>query len=236
MLERPVHSFPMRRRKAPRFAGVVAALAVLVSLALDPGPVLADEAGSGARGARTGDGLQPLEVVRSSVARVVAIVQAQAPGVPLDGLRRAQIRHVADEMFDFGEMSRRTLAQHWDERSPEEQQEFVRLFVDLLERSYLTTIGNYPLASITYQGESISGSYAQVRSRLLGNRHQEVPIEYRLSETNGRWAVYDVVADGISLVSSYRSQFSSIIRSSSFADLLETLRNRRAQLLPRQAR
>ena len=164
--------------------------------------------------------------------RVVAVVQSQPGGATLSAPRRAQIRRIAEELFDFDEMARRALGQHWKDRSPQEQAEFVPLFVNLLERSYLTAVGSYPLSTITFQSESVSGAYADVRSRIISDR-REVPVDYRLLQSGGRWAVYDVVADGVSLISSYRSQFNSIIRTSSFAQLLERLRSREANVSPR---
>ena len=137
------------------------------------------------------------------------------------------------ELFDFDEMSRRLLGQRWTDASPEEQRDFVVLFTDLLERAYLNTIGNYRLATITFQGETISGSYAQVQSRMAAGK-SEVAIEYRLVENDGRWAVYDVAVDGVSLISNYRSQFTSILKRMSFAQMLDRLRSREASMGSRQ--
>lgn len=177
----------------------------------------------------------PLELVKASVFRVLAIVQSPRVVASDGGRRRTEIRRVAQGLFDFNEMARLTLARHWKDRSAQEQEEFGQLFTDLLERSYLTTIENYAGEKITFLGESVSGPYAQVRSRITTDRRVEISIEYRLIERGGRWAVYDVVLDGVSLVSNYRSQFNSIIRTSSFADLLARLRNKQieAHVIPR---
>jgi phospholipid transport system substrate-binding protein len=82
-------------------------------------------------------------------------------------------------------------ARHWKDRSAQEQEEFIRLFTDLLELSYLTTIENYAGEKITFLGESVSSPYAQVRSRITTHRRVEISIEYRLLESDARWAVYD---------------------------------------------
>jgi len=207
----------------------VLAIAVVVALALGALPALAQNAATGAPPpAPLVGSLGPLDLVKTSVAQVLAVVQSEAD----DGQRRAEVRRVAATLFDFNEMGRLTLGQHWSERSPQEHEEFVRLFTDLLERSYLTTIGNYRLATVTFQGESVEASSARVRSRLVPDRRGEISIEYRLLQSGGRWAVYDVVVEGVSLVSSYRSQFNSIIRASSFAGLLDRMRNREARLMP----
>ena len=187
---------------------------------------------------KAADQTAPLDLVKATVSRVLAIVQAPRV-IANDGRqRRAEIRRAAQGLFDFREMARLTLAQHWKDRSAPEQEEFVQLFTELLERSYLTTIENYAGEKITFQGESISGPYAQVRSRITSDRRMETSIEYRLLERDARWAVYDVVLDGVSLVSNYRSQFNSIIRTSSFADLLAKLRSKEieAHVIPRPGR
>ena len=176
--------------------------------------------------------LGPLELVKSTLSRVLAIVQSQSASATEAGKRRAEIRQAAVEMFDYNDMCRRILAQHWKDGAPKEQEEFVRLFTELLERAYLASIGNYPLASIIFKGESVNGSYAQVPSNITGGRGGNIAIEYRLFESEGRWAVYDVAVDGISLVSSYRSQFNSILRRHTFAELLEQLQNREASEAP----
>jgi phospholipid transport system substrate-binding protein len=181
------------------------------------------------------DRSEPLELVKASVFRVLAIVQSPRVVGSDAGQRRTDIRRVAQGLFDFNEMARLTLAQHWKDRSAQEREEFVQLFTDLLERSYLTTIENYAGEKIAFLGESVSGPYAQVRSQITTDRRVEISIEYRLLERGGRWAVYDVVLDGVSLVANYRSQFNSIIRTSSFADLLVRLRNKQieAHVIPR---
>ena len=208
-------------RRLRRLPVLAIAMAALV---LGSSPALAEDAGKSA----TTSAMGPLTLVQSSVSRVMALIESQ----PDNGQRRAEVRQVAETLFDFNEMSRRTLAQHWNDRSPQEQEEFVRLFTSLLERSYLTAIGNYRLATVTFQRELVDGSSARVYSRIVTDRRTEIPVEYRLLESAGQWAVYDVLAGDVSLVSSYRSQFHSIIRSSSFAALLDKLRNREARLIP----
>jgi phospholipid transport system substrate-binding protein len=209
-----------------------ALVAIAVLIPFGAAPVFAQavaDAQAGSAAGRSG----PLIVVNSSVSRVLTIVRSHPADAKENGQRRAEIRQAAVELFDFDEMSRRLLGQRWTDASPEEQRDFVVLFTDLLERAYLNTIGNYRLATITFQGETISGSYAQVQSRMAAGK-SEVAIEYRLVENDGRWAVYDVAVDGVSLISNYRSQFTSILKRMSFAQMLDRLRNREASMGSRQ--
>ena len=209
-----------------------ALVAIAVLIPFGAAPVFAQavaDAQPGPAAGRSG----PLKVVNSSVSRVLTIVRSYPADAKESGQRRAEIRQAAVELFDFDEMSRRLLGQRWTDATPEEQRDFVVLFTDLLERAYLNTIGNYRLATITFQGETISGSYAQVQSRMAAGK-SEVAIEYRLVENDGRWAVYDVAVDGVSLISNYRSQFTSILKRMSFAQMLDRLRNREASMGSRQ--
>lgn len=214
-------------RYACKLSGLVA---VVTALVLGAPPAIAQTEVSEAQPLPAVPQLGPLGLVKSSLSRVLAIVQSQSAGATQAGKRRAEIRQAAVEMFDFDEMSHRILAQHWKDGSPHEQEEFVRLFTELLERAYLMSISSYPLASITFQDKSINGPYALVRSRMASGKGGNVAVEYRLFESDGRWAVYDVAVDGISLVSSYRSQFHSMLRRYSFAQLLEHLQSRAASL------
>lgn len=164
--------------------------------------------------------LQPLDHVKFSIGRLATVVES--------GQSQDEARRVVEEMFDFDEMARLTLAQHWKDGSPQQQVEFVRLFTTLLEQVYLMSLGNFPLRSMTFVSQSLSSPYARVESRVNVDRRSETAVEYRLVERDGRWAVYDVAVDGVGLVSSYRSQFSSILRTTSFGELLERLKGRDA--------
>lgn len=137
--------------------------------------------------------------------------------------RRAKIRQVVLQRFGFTEMSKRSLGQYWSERSPQERTEFVRLFTDLLERAYIDRVDGYTGEQVVYLGESVDGDYSVVRSKIVTKRNQEIPILYRLQKTNANWEVYDVIVEGVSLVNNYRTQFSKIIRTSSYQELVKKM-------------
>jgi len=145
--------------------------------------------------------------------------------------RRSELRRAAEELFDFGEMSRRALARHWSERSSQEREEFVRLFTDLLERSYLSKIENWSGEKVLFVSETIDGDYAAVRSKIVTVRKQEVPVEYRLYRAGQRWQVYDVLFEGVSFIATYRSQFNRIIQASSFAGLMDKMREKEVEVV-----
>jgi phospholipid transport system substrate-binding protein len=190
---------------------------VLVATQALGGHVYAADAADGAQSA--------LDVVRESVGQVQAVVDASPGGEE----QRVEVRQLAETLFDFEGMSRRMLARHWRDASPQQQAEFARLLGHLLQRTYIDAIARAGSVSTTFEGASIDGQYARVRSRAGADRGPDISIDYRLSRHGARWAVYDVLHDGASLVASYRSQFNSILRSSSFAELLERMRGAEAE-------
>jgi len=141
--------------------------------------------------------------------------------------RRAAVRKIAIEIFDLSETARRALGRHWQGRTPTERDEFVQLFADLLERTYIARIDEYGGERIRYVGESIDGDFATVRARILTKNGTEVPVESRMPRRAERWMIYDVLIENISLINNYRSQFDRIIRTSSFGELLRRLKEKR---------
>lgn len=176
--------------------------------------------------------MSPREVVQAAVQRVLQTLE-DAQAQPVAGPRpdtarvRAEIRRLAAELFDFEEVGRRALGRHWAARTPEERAEFLALFTDLLERAYVGRIESYTGERIVFTGETVDGEYALVRSRLITRRRTETALDYRLHRAEGRWKVYDVVIDGVSFVSTYRTQFDRILQLTSWDELLERLRKRR---------
>jgi phospholipid transport system substrate-binding protein len=173
-------------------------------------------------------GLGPLELVKSSMARVLAIGQSSPMA---SDERRTGLVGVSHELFDFNEITRRALGQHWTGLSPGEQDEFVQLFTDVLDRAFIASVDAFTGQNVAFVGEAIDGARAHVRSRVMLNTGAAISIDYRLHEVNARWTVYDVAWEQVSLVANYRSQFNSVIRASSFAQLLERMR---ASRLPRR--
>ena len=167
----------------------------------------------------------PTDQVRGSIDRVLQILTD--PELKKDGRtaeRRAAIRTVANEIFDFGEISQRSLARHWAARTPAERQEFVQLFGDLLEYSYITKIEAYSGEKIQYAGEVPDGDQAVVKTRIVTKQGLEIPVDYRMFVKDSRWRAYDVNIEGVSLVANYRTQFNTVIQRSGYADLVTRLR------------
>ena len=171
--------------------------------------------------------MTPTETVKSRVDEAIQGL-SQTPSATAESAerRRAEIRRAADSLFDFTEMSRRALGRHWADRTAAERDEFVRLFTDLVARSYIGKIDRYAGEAIAYTGERVEGDEASVRSQVVTAKGSQIPVEYRLHKTNENWTAYDVFIENVSLIGTYRSQFDRIIKSDSFADLLRRLREK----------
>jgi phospholipid transport system substrate-binding protein len=142
--------------------------------------------------------------------------------------RRDQLKQILFARFDFTEMARRALGANWRRRTPQEQEEFVRLFTDLLERAYASTIESYTDEKIVYVGEKVDGNYAEVNSKILTSKGQEYSIDYKTQVVSGEWKVYDVVVENISMVNNFRSQFNRVINNSSYEELIHRLKEKQS--------
>ena len=153
----------------------------------------------------------PTDHVRGSIDRVLKILSdPELKREAKSGERRALIRTVANDIFDFTEISQRSLARHWPARTPAERQEFVQLFGDLLEHSYITKIETYSGEKIQYAGEVPDGEQAVVKTRIVTKQGTEIPVDYRMFLKAERWRAYDVNIEGVSLVANYRTQFNTV--------------------------
>ncbi len=174
----------------------------------------------------------PSEQLRLQIDRVIKTLDD--PDLKKDGRqkeRRHAVRKIADEIFDFSETAKRSLGRHWAQRTPSERQEFVQLFSDLLERSYLSKIELYGGEKVAYLGDTVEGEQATVKTKIVTKQGTEIPVDYRMMRVGPRWMVYDVYIEGVSLIGNYRTQFNKIIQTSSYADLLKKMRTKQEELM-----
>jgi phospholipid transport system substrate-binding protein len=139
--------------------------------------------------------------------------------------RREMLEKVVGGRFDYTEMSRRALGAPWAKLSDKEKEEFVGLFKTLLVNSYADKVESYSGEGVRYVNERTEKDYAEVRTKVLTGK-TEIPLDYRLLHRSSEWRVYDVIIDGISLVNNYRGQFTKILRTGTFAELLDQLRKK----------
>jgi phospholipid transport system substrate-binding protein len=205
-----------------RFTRVLALATALLLILAGPGRVWAGA---------------PTDQLRAQIDRAVKILED--PELKKDGKqreRRAAVRLVANDIFDFSETARRSLARHWASRTQAERDEFVLLFTDLLERSYISKIELYGGEKIKFVGESIDPDGAIVRTRLVTKQGTEIPIDYRMLARGDKWLVYDVLIEGVSLISNYRTQFNKIITTSSYQELVKKMKTKQEEFLQEEKR
>lgn len=170
----------------------------------------------------------PTEAIKSTVDAILDTLKDKALSVPeKKEERRGRIRSLIRDRFDFEEMSKRSLAKHWKGLSAEDKKEFVDIFSDLLESSYIGKIEGYTDEKITYDNEKIKrkGKYAEINTTIV-TKDVDIPLDYKLISKDDKWWVYDVVIEGVSFISTYRSQYNKIIIRESFPKLLESMRNK----------
>lgn len=172
----------------------------------------------------------PQEQLKGAIDRVVSTLDN--PAMKGDGKaaeRRSAVRKIANEIFDFSEIARRSLGRYWQPLSEAQRSEFVGLFADLLERSYISKIELYGGEKINYGGERVDGDLAIVSTKVITKNGTEVPIDYRLFRRGDRWMIYDVNIEGISLVSNYRTQFNKIIQTNGYNALVDRMKAKQTE-------
>lgn len=164
----------------------------------------------------------PTGRVKDSVDRVLTVLKDKS----IDRETRwEKIGLVINDSFDFRSMSQSVLATNWKKATPEERQQFVVFFSQYLEDTYRTKIEAYTNQKIEYTGETIRGKKAVVETLILTD-NSEIPINYKLKNNDGTWFAYDVVIEGVSLVSNYRSTFAAIVKNDGMDGLLSDIQIR----------
>jgi phospholipid transport system substrate-binding protein len=166
----------------------------------------------------------PRETIQTQVNRVLDVLKNPSDA---KAVKEKKILSIVDEFFDYSELSRRTLANHWKAFTPEQQKEFTTLFGKLLANVYMDKVMQYTNEKVVFGKETkLSENTVEVQSEIL-TQGKSVPLNYRMISNNkGEWKVYDVVIEGISLVMNYRSQFREILSTKPPENLLKTLREK----------
>jgi phospholipid transport system substrate-binding protein len=171
----------------------------------------------------------PLEDVKKTVDDVVRIV-ADKNGKINEKKRRQALKRTISNIFDYNEMAKRSLGKHWNQLEQNEKTHFAELFAELLENSYAGKIESYNNEKIVYIKEQFDGDHVEIKSKVVTAKRDEFTLDYRMISQSGKWMVYDVVIEGVSLVSNYRSQFGRIIKSSGYTGLVKKLESKNGEL------
>lgn len=170
---------------------------------------------------------EPTTAVEASVNQVLDVLKdPKLKGEEAKSVKTEKLRVIYKGMFDEMEFSRRTLTRNWKNFTPAERREFVELFEQVLEKSYLDKILDYSDEKIVFHKENmIAKDKAEVQSKIVTSS-KEIPIDYRLILKDGKWKVYDVVVENVSLVQNYRTQFNEILADGTPEQLLKILRKK----------
>ncbi len=169
----------------------------------------------------------PMDTVQVNVNKVLEVLRDPAlKAESAKEIKKEKLRLIYDRMFDDVELSRRTLARNWNTLNTPQRQEFVLLFRQVLEKSYVDKILSYTDEKIVFDKESmLSQNQSEVPTRIVTSS-KTIPISYRMIMKDGVWKVYDVVIENVSLVQNYRTQFNDILAKNTPEQLLETLRKK----------
>jgi phospholipid transport system substrate-binding protein len=164
----------------------------------------------------------PMQTVQESVDTILALLRDKT--LEKDD-RRAQIRANVKARFDFEAMSQRTLATNWKKATEKERQQFMDLFSQLIENTYIGKIEAYTNEKVEYPGEKVKGNKAIVETLIIA-ASADIPVDYRLYKKDDAWLVYDVIIEGVSLVSNYRSSYQEIVMKEGFGGLLAKMQEK----------
>ena len=195
----------------------VAALVVLGGLAI---------AANARADAAPGD--TPMAVVRATVNGALGVLKDKVTPV---AQRRERLRRIVETNFDFTRMSRSALGYHWRKLTPEQRTSFTTVFTAFIEDSYLSKIQDYQGQTVAFLKEvSSDPGYGEVKTNVTQQNHPPIALDYRLVLDQGRWKIYDVTVDNISIIANYRNQFNRVINNSGFDRLMSDLERKRTEL------
>ena len=170
----------------------------------------------------------PLDTVKANVNSVLEVLRdPKLKGEAGKKVKEQRIQAAAEKLFDFVELSKRTLGLNWNNFTPEQRKEFVHLFETILKDAYIEKITSYDNEPVNFTKEApLSETTVEVSSVVVLKGGQQVPINYRVIKKENDWRVYDVVIEGVSLINNYRTQFREILGNNPPEKLLESLRKK----------
>jgi phospholipid transport system substrate-binding protein len=169
----------------------------------------------------------PLDTVEARVSEVLKVLRDPAlRGEANKEAKQEKIEAIADEMFDYVALARLTLGRNWKKFNSDQKKEFIQLYRSILEKAYMDKILSYTDEKVTFDKETmLSEKKAEVQTHIL-TKSVEIPIFYRVYLKDGKWKVYDVIIEGISLIKNYRTQFRDILANNPPEEVLKILRKK----------
>jgi len=161
---------------------------------------------------------EPIDQLHDSVDQILAILRRDVPGEQWV-VKKEEIVSIVKSRFDADELAQRVLALNWKSRTVQEKEQFVSLFSQVLETTYINRLKSYSDEEVTFKKQIVNNDKAVVYSEIVKN-NQEIPIVYRVKDNKGQWLIYDIIIEGVSLVQNYRQQFDQIIKKEGYGGLV----------------
>ncbi len=168
----------------------------------------------------------PTEEIRAALDKGLAVLNDESLRANGKDEYIDRLREIARHLFNFKQMARRSLGRHWGDLTPEDRTEYVSVFTDFLEMTYVDQIGLYKGGEVNFIHEVVDEDYARVDAIVKTTKWADFPVSYKLSREEGNWRIYDVNVSNVSLVNSYRAQFSRVLTRQSFKELVERIRQK----------
>ena len=168
--------------------------------------------------------LTPMETMKNNLDRVLQVLRdPELKGEAGKRVKIEKISRLSEKIFDFSEMSKRSLGLYWKKLNDQQKARFVKLYQSLLKKTYAEKIVSSKNEEIIY-GRVLenTSAYVEVQTTVSTGK-QDISINYRLMRKNTDWKVYDVVVEGVSLVLNYRQQFREILGKNSVEKLFDIL-------------
>ena len=171
--------------------------------------------------------MEPGKLLMETVDKGLTVLKEPA----LSGTEKTQERRQAlwkeiSIVFNFEEMSKRALGQHWKKRSPEEKKEFVELFTNILKDAYIGKTDTYNGEKVVLLREKQDSDYAVVQTKFITKNGTEIAVDYSMLNNSGEWKIYDVIIEGVSMINNYRSKFNNILLKSPYENLVKRMKEK----------
>jgi len=170
----------------------------------------------------------PMTVVKTTVNQALTVLRdKQTP----TATRQQKLRDIVSATFDFKTMSKSAMGYYWKQITPDQQQEFQNVFVTFIENSYLAKINEFTSGDVKYLSAQNDGTqYSMVKTNVLMPGKSPIDLDFRLLNKDGRWQIYDVTVDAVSIIANYRNQFNRIMATKGYSTLIADLKSKEASL------
>ena len=170
----------------------------------------------------------PMTVVKTTVNQALTVLRDKQTPI---ATRQQKLRDIVSASFDFTTMSKSAMGYYWKQITPDQQQEFQKVFITFIENSYLAKINEFTSGDVKYLSAQNDGTqYSMVKTSVLMSGKSPIDLDFRLLNEDGRWQIYDVTVDAVSIIANYRNQFNRIMATKGYATLIDDLKSKEASL------